>query len=185
MINKNKTILITMCALFAALLAVCSQIQIPLEFIPINLALFVVYLAGIILGPWAGASSVSVFVLLGVAGVPVFAGFKGGLGAITGPTGGYIVGYIFAALVTGFVVRITNDKIYMMIIACVVGMAVCYILGTVWFIILTKMSVAKAISLCVVPFLPGDAIKIVLAAVTGNRLKKLMPELSELSRSVN
>ena len=88
-------------------------------------------------------------------------------------------------MVTGFVVRITNDKIYMMIIACVVGMAVCYILGTVWFIILTKMSVAKAISLCVVPFLPGDAIKIVLAAVTGNRLKKLMPELSELSRSVN
>ena len=115
MINKNKTILITMCALFAALLAVCSQIQIPLEFIPINLALFAVYLAGIILGPWAGASSVSVFVLLGVAGVPVFAGFKGGLGAITGPTGGYIVGYIFAALVTGFVVRITNDKIYMMV----------------------------------------------------------------------
>ena len=90
--DRKKTFKITMCALFAALTAICSQIQIPLPQIPINLALFSVCMAGAVLGAGYGSLSIIVYVLLGAVGVPVFAGFKGGFATITGPTGGYIVG---------------------------------------------------------------------------------------------
>lgn len=92
---------LTMCAIFTALVAVCSQITIPLPIIPINLALFAVYLAGALLGPWRGALSLVVYLLLAAVGVPVMAGFRGGLGNLVGNTGGYVVGYIFAAFFTG------------------------------------------------------------------------------------
>lgn len=96
---------LTMCAIFTALVAVCSQITIPLPIIPINLALFAVYLAGALLGPWRGALSLLVYLLLAAVGVPVMAGFRGGLGNLVGNTGGYVVGYIFAAFFTGLLVE--------------------------------------------------------------------------------
>ena len=181
--KRNQTLFITMGALFTALLAVCSQIQIPLPRIPINLALFSVYLAGIILGPAAGSVSVIVYVLLGMAGIPVFAGFKSGIAAITGPTGGYIVGYIFAAFVTGMIVKLAGDKIYLLVIASLAGMIVCYALGTAWFMYSMKVNFISAFTVCILPFLPGDAVKIVFAAVIGNRLRRLIPEVKELNPS--
>ncbi|MEG2144157.1 MAG: biotin transporter BioY, partial [Oscillospiraceae bacterium] len=84
-----------LCALFAALTGVCSQILIPLPMIPINLALFSVHVAGVLLGAKYGSLSMLVYVLLGALGAPVFAGFKGGFGILFGKTGGYIIGYIF------------------------------------------------------------------------------------------
>ena len=108
---------LTMCAIFTALVAVCSQITIPLPLIPINLALFAVYLAGALLGPWRGALSLLVYLLLAAVGVPVMAGFRGGLGNLVGNTGGYVVGYIFAAFFTGLLVEKWGARFWQMCVA--------------------------------------------------------------------
>ena len=121
---------LTMCAIFTALVAVCSQITIPLPIIPINLALFAVYLAGALLGPWRGALSLLVYLLLAAVGVPVMAGFRGGLGNLVGNTGGYVVGYIFAAFFTGLLVEKWGARFWQMCVAMVLGCAVCYFFGT-------------------------------------------------------
>lgn len=179
--NRKKTLTITMCALFTALTAVCSQIQIPLPQIPINLALFAVFMAGAVLGGGYGALSMAAFVLLGAVGVPVFAGFKGGFAAVTGATGGYIIGYVVCAWLTGFIIRHTNDKIYMMIIAMIIGLAACYILGTAWFMTISGNSLKVSLSYCVLPFLPGDAVKITLAAFMANRVRHMVSSIYELN----
>lgn len=172
--KNSKNLKITLCALFAALTAIFSQIQIPLPNIPINLALLAVFMAGAILGAGYGTTSMIVYVLLGAVGVPVFAGFKGGLGTITGATGGYIVGYIVCAFIIGIVIRYTGAEIYNIAIAIIIGLAVCYTLGTVWFIILTGNSLISSLSVCVLPFLPGDAIKIGLASILSVRLRNVV-----------
>ena len=128
---------LTMCAIFTALVAVCSQITIPLPLIPINLALFAVYLAGALLGPWRGALSLLVYLLLAAVGVPVMAGFRGGLGNLVGNTGGYVVGYIFAAFFTGLLVEKWGARFWQMCVAMVLGCAVCYFFGTLWYSILS------------------------------------------------
>ena len=181
--DRKKTFKITMCALFAALTAICSQIQIPLPQIPINLALFSVCMAGAVLGAGYGSLSIIVYVLLGAVGVPVFVGFKGGFATITGPTGGYIVGYIVCAFVTGFIIKFTKGKIYHMALAMVVGIALCYVLGTIWFMILTGNSLVVSLGYCVLPFLPGDAIKIVLASTITYRLRHSVVNVYELNPS--
>jgi biotin transport system substrate-specific component len=96
-----------LCALFAALTAICSQIMIPLPFtpVPINLAYLAVLVCGGALGPKKGAIAMTVYVLLGAIGVPVFHGLTGGLGVLAGPTGGYIIGYIPMALVMGLLAK--------------------------------------------------------------------------------
>lgn len=179
--SKKKTLKITMCALFAALTAICSQIQIPLPQIPINLALFSVCIAGAVLGAAYGALSMIVYVLLGAVGVPVFAGFKGGFAAITGSTGGYIVGYIVCAWVTGIIVKNTKGKIYQIALAMVVGVALCYVLGTIWFMILSGNPLKVSLGFCVFPFLPGDAIKIILASTISAKLRQGVSNIYELN----
>lgn len=172
--NNKKSLKITLCALFAAFTAICSQIQIALPYVPINLALLAVFMSGAILGAGYGTTSMCVYVLMGAAGVPVFAGFKGGLGALTGATGGYIVGYILCAFITGIIIKCSGTKVYNMVIAMVIGLTVCYLLGTVWFIILTGNSLMAALSVCVFPFLPGDAVKIALASILSLRLRSVV-----------
>lgn len=165
---------LVLAALFAALTAICSQIQIPLPYIPINLALFAVHLCGALLGPKWGALSMAAYALLGAVGVPVFAGFKSGPAALFGKTGGYILGYILCALVVGLMTRKFGSSLRNLCLSMVVGVAVCYLFGTIWFMVLTGMNLVTSLSYCVIPFLPGDAVKILLAAVLSLRLQKPM-----------
>ena len=167
---------ITLCARFAALTAVCSQIAIPLPLIPINLALFSVYLAGGLLGAGAGTVSQLVFALLGAVGVPVFQGFTGGPGVLFGPTGGYIIGYLAAAWLTGWLSAKWGYTFWKLAAAMAIGLAACYLFGTVWFMILMKNGLVAALGKCVLPFLPGDAVKIALAAVLVKRLHPLLAQ---------
>ena len=160
-----------LCALLAAMTGVFSQIGIPIGEIPINLALFSVYLAGGILGSYKGAVSMVVYIPMGAVGIPVFANFRGGLSTLAGPTGGYILGYILAALVVGMVSTYWGDSSWKLAISMVAGLALCYLFGTVWFILLTGKGLIPALSACVIPFLPGDVVKIASAAVLAPRLK--------------
>ena len=165
------------CALMAALAAVCSQIQIPLPMVPINLALFALHLSGALLGAKRGTLSMLVYVLLGLAGIPVFAGFKAGPATLFGRTGGYILGYILCATIVGFLSRKGAFSFPRLCLGMAVGVIVCYAFGTAWFMALTRMDLATSLGYCVLPFLPGDAVKIALAALLALRLRPALTRM--------
>lgn len=171
-----KTKMLILCALFAALTAVCSMVSIPLPFtpVPINLATLSVFLAGGLLGSKYGSISQLVYVALGTVGLPVFHSFTGGPGIIMGPTGGYIVGYVAAAWLIGFLADKMGRGFYKNVAGMTAGLAVCYTLGTLWFMYLTSTGLAAALTLCVVPFLLGDAFKIIVGAILTKKLYQLV-----------
>ncbi|MEE5992618.1 MAG: biotin transporter BioY [Oscillospiraceae bacterium] len=163
-------------AIFAALLAVCSQLQIPLT-VPVTLQTFGVFLALEILGGKKGFFSVLVFILLGAIGIPVFAGFTGGLGVLFGSTGGYILGFILTAGIYWLAEKTLGGKLWVRITAMVIGLLLCYTFGTAWFMFIYArdngaITLGQALSWCVIPFLLPDTIKMVVAFVLGGRLKK-------------
>ncbi len=158
-------------ALGAALLAVFSQISIPVGPVPINLALLAVFAMGAVLPKWEAVIATLLYLALGAAGLPIFSGFNGGFGALAGPTGGYLIGYLPAAYLAGVLCRKTQSyRNY--ILGMVLGLVVCYLLGTIWYIISMGTGIWQALWSCVFPFLPGDAVKIALAAYLGMRMKK-------------
>lgn len=163
---------LTLAALMCALTAVLAQIQIPLPPVPVNLALIGVHLCGCLLGARTAAGAMSAYVLLGAAGLPVFAGFSGGPGALFGPTGGFIIGYILAVICEGLLMRRLPFTPRSLSLAALLGTAVCYGCGLAWFMITTGSALPSALSVCVLPFLPGDAIKIWVAVKLCLRLQK-------------
>ena len=169
--------------LFAALIAVCSQIQIP-GAVPFTLQTFAVFLAAGLLGGGRGTVAVLIYILLGAIGLPVFAGFKGGIGALLGTTGGYIIGFIFSTLIMwGFeLISVTGKakKMILLGISMILGLIVCYAFGTVWFMTVytnTKepIGIVTALSWCVFPFIIPDIVKIALALTLTSRLKRFIP----------
>lgn len=158
-------------SLMAALTAVCSQIQIPLPAVPLSLSLFAVHLSGALLGPLWGPVSQVVYVMLGLAGVPVFAGLRAGPPVLFGNTGGYLVGYILAAFATGQAASRLPCRLPFLALGMAVGTLLCYTFGTAWFMALTHLSLSSSLGACVLPFLPGDAVKILLAASLALRLR--------------
>ena len=162
------------CALLAALTAACSQlvILIPLTPVPFNLATFAVFLAGGLLGAKYGFLSMTAYLLLGAAGLPVFSSFRGGLAVLAGPTGGYLAGYPAAAAVTGLLTQRSGSPAWRRAGAMVLGLAACYGLGTAWYCYSTGTPLLPALSACVFPFLPGDALKTASACLLWRRLEK-------------
>ena len=188
---RTKTVIFpyVLCALFAALMAVFSQIMVPLPFtpIPINLGLLAVWACGGTLGAKKGAIAVLVYILLGAVGVPVFAGFNAGLGALAGPTGGYIVGYVPSVIVFGLLIGLSeNAKTkkktvigFLLIIARgLPAMAVCYAFGTAWYMITTGVGLMTSLVLCVIPFIPGDVLKVIAAVAICEALRKPLRSLT-------
>lgn len=165
---------IALVGLFAALTAVGAQIQTPLPFspVPVVLSNFFALLAGLVLGPRLGATTQVVYVLLGVVGVPVFAGMRGGPQVLAGPTGGYLVGFIVAAAVAG-ALRGSRVSAGRAIAAAAVGAAVIYVTGVPWLIHVIGLQwpgmsgagLRKVLVVGVLPFLPGDAFKAVVAGL--------------------
>lgn len=183
-IIMNKKILSTrnmiLCALFAALTAVFSQIVIPIPFtpIPVNLATLSVVLAGALLGAGAGTVSQLVYLLAGAAGLPVFTRLQGGFAVLAGPTGGYLIGYLAAAFITGLLLTKTKRTLVAYLLSMTVGILACYAFGTVWYMFLTHTPLPAALAQCVLPFLPGDCLKVIAGGVLS---KSLYTPLSRLS----
>lgn len=180
--KKMTTFELTACAMFAALTAVLSQVAVPIGPVPINLATFSVFLSGGILGAAGGLVSQGIYILLGAAGLPVFSGPSGGIGVIAGPTGGYIVGYAVAAWLVGLLSGRFGRRARTLVPAMAAGLLVCYFLGTAWFMIVTKQALWESLTLCVFPFLIGDALKIAVAAVVSARLGSVYGRLSLRAR---
>lgn len=177
--NKSKTTLyMVYTAMFAVIMAVCSWISIPTN-IPFTLQTFAVFLAVGVLGGKYGTMSVLVYLLLGAVGVPVFAGFSGGLGIMLGVTGGYIVGFLFSALVMWLIEALLGKKIWVLALSMVLGLIVCYAFGTIWFVKVysnggESISFAGALGMCVVPYIIPDIIKIVIALSISKRVRGLI-----------
>lgn len=169
--KKMRTAELTLCAFFAALSAILSQISIPIGPVPIGLAHISVFLAAGLLGAKYGALSQIVYALLGIAGAPVFAGFRGGVGVLAGPTGGFIAGYIGCVFVTGSLIERFGSSVKALIPAMYAGWIVTYAMGLSWFMYVTNLSLPAALPVCVFPFLPGDLLKTILCAVLVNRLR--------------
>ena len=132
-------------------------------------------LFGLRLGLW----TVVCYLLLGAAGAPVFAGFSGGIAALLGPTGGYLVGFLFTALAVGLAVERLGRKLTVLIAAMALGILLCYTFGTAWFVLVYTRSsgpitVGAALGMCVFPYLLPDAVKIALAAILTKRLAPIL-----------
>lgn len=173
--NTSSTRTYSRIALFAALIAAGSYISIPLPGspVPVVLANLFAVLAGMVLGPVNGAVSAVIYLLIGTAGLPVFSAGSGGPAHLVGPTGGYLVGYIAAALVTGLVVRALHSErcgkyraTAYGTLAAVAGMAAVYLPGVFWMAFLLELSLPAALATGVVPFIPGDILKAVVAGAT-------------------
>lgn len=165
-------------AMGVALIAVCSWISIPLP-VPITLQTFAICLITAVLGLRLGLWAVVVYILLGAAGLPVFSGFRSGIGTLLGTTGGYIIGFIFTALVVGLGVKNFGRKPPLLALFMAIGILLCYTFGTAWFVLVyTRTSgaigVLTALSLCVFPYLLPDAVKILLAVSLTGRLHSLL-----------
>lgn len=168
---KNRTKNIILCGLLAAVTGVCSQIIIPLPMIPINLALLAVLLSATLLGPKLGAISMCVYLLMAAVGIPVMAGFSGGLGALFWKTGGYVIGYVFCAFITGWLYKKFGNKFWKVCLVMAVGVLVDYTIGSIWFMAVTKMDILTTLMYCVFPFIIGDGLKITAAALITPKLK--------------
>jgi biotin transport system substrate-specific component len=140
--------------------------------VPITAQTFFLNVSAILLGGQLGAVSQFIYVMLGVVGIPVFAGGKAGLGVIFGPTGGYLLGFIIAAFVIGMVNRMKKSAgIFWNIFSMLIGMLIIYFMGSLQLSLVAKMNFHKAIAIGVLPFIPGDIIKVLLAAIISSRLK--------------
>ena len=153
-------------SLFGAMTAVGAFIMIPLPLVPITLQNFFLALAAALLGGPLGALSQIVYVALGLIGLPVFAGGKAGLGVLVGPTGGYLVGFIAGAYLIGFLVSLKERPgLVWLVISMILGHVVIYALGTAQLAFVAKLSVSKALAVGVLPFIPGDIVKILAASL--------------------
>ena len=175
-VQRSKIYDIVYIAVFAVIMAICSWISIPAA-VPFTLQTFGVFIAVGVLGGKRGSLSVLVFILLGAIGIPVFANFSGGIGVLAGPTGGYIIGFLFSALLMWAMEKLPGKKSVMQIVSMIAGLIVCYAFGTVWFVIVYgrmngPIGFTAALASCVVPFIIPDIIKIALAYVLSRKLRK-------------
>ena len=161
------------CGIFAAVLAVLSQISIVLPFspIPFTMQTFGLFLIGAILGCKRGFISVMVYILLGAIGIPVFASYSGGPAVLFGKTGGFIIAFPFMALIIGYATEKYRKPAYVMI-AMFLALVLCYAMGTIQFSLILNMSLAKSMAFTVIPYVPLDLVKVVMAALISVQVRR-------------
>lgn len=165
--SRNKLKMMIVAALFAGIIGIMAQLTIPLPLVPITGQTLAVGLAATILGSRYGTISVLVYLAMGAVGMPVFSAMSSGLGVIFGPTGGFLLGFIPAAYITGYYMERTSFKLSHALVANVIGMFVTLAFGTVWLKFIAELSWTAALMAGFVPFLIGGFIKAFLAAWAG------------------
>jgi Uncharacterized conserved protein len=185
--QRNAALGLSLSCLFAALLCAAAYITIPLPIGPVPLALANLFalLSGLILGPSGGALAVSIYLALGALGFPVFSGGRGGIAHLAGPTGGYLAGYLAGAAAAGLILSIlagdqgkkNKASWWKYLIASACGFAIVLGLGTAGLKLIGGMSWGKALAVGLLPFVPGDAIKALLAALVAAKLRPFADSL--------
>ena len=164
--------------LCVAFIAICAFMTIPTA-VPFTLQTFAIFFVLLILGAKKGTITIAAYILIGAIGVPVFSGFKGGVAALFGLTGGYIMGFLLTGIIYILMTYREGTKLYVKVIALVLGLAACYLYGTLWFVhVYTRDTGAigawQVLMTCVIPFIPFDAIKLVAAVLISGRVKKII-----------
>ncbi|MBB5194775.1 biotin transporter BioY [Anaerocolumna cellulosilytica] len=174
-----KTKDITLIGLMTAILCILGPLTIPLPFsvVPISFTNLVLYITVFLLGWKKGTISYLIYLLIGFVGVPVFSGFSGGPGKVLGPTGGYLLGFLFLAIISGIFNEQFRGKIYMYALGMTVGLFVTYTLGTAWLAYQLDLSFMAGLFSGVIPYIPGDLMKIAAALLLGPLLHKRIARL--------
>lgn len=169
--QMKKTRELVFIALSAAFIAVCAWITIPGP-IPFTMQTLAVLTVAALLGAGKGIAAVGVYLLLGAVGAPVFSGFRAGVQALVGPTGGYLIGFLFTALLTGLIAG-KSDRAMVIAAGMAAGAVVYYVFGTAWYaLFFANGGVREILMTCVVPFLIPDALKIALSVLLVRRIRK-------------
>lgn len=175
-IKSRKAYQMVSIALMAALLCILGPLSIPIGLIPIAFTNLAIYISLYVLGGKKGTLSTIIYLLVGLAGLPVFSGFSGGPAKLLGPTGGYLIGYIFMALIAGYFIDHSYNKKSLAILGMIIGTGILYIIGTLWLAYQANITISAALAAGVIPFIPGDLAKILISAYIGplirNRLIK-------------
>lgn len=174
---KRVTLDLTYIALASVIIAVCSWVSIPTA-VPFTLQTFAVFFVLSFLGGKRGTAAILVYLLLGAVGVPVFSNFQAGVGALIGPTGGYLLGFLFIGLIYWLMTGLLGKKLWAEAVAFALGIIVLYTFGTVWFMIVyarkaAAVGVLTALSWCVFPFILPDLIKLTLALLLARKMASL------------
>ena len=162
------------CGICAALLAISAWLSIPMPQVSFTMQSFAVFFALGLLGGRRGCISIGIYLLMGAVGLPVFSGFRGGLGVLLGVTGGYIWGFLLAGLLYWAVTSLLGKRLHIRLIAMILGMAVCYGCGTAWYLHAYGGSIGPVLATCVVPYLLPDGVKIGLALSLSQRLNRFI-----------
>ena len=178
-INNEKRIFsvrdMAIIAISAAILCVAAPFVVPLGAVPLSLATLAVYISGAVLGAKRATAAVVIYLLLGAVGMPVFAGATGGIAQLFGATGGFLFGYIPCALITGLAAEKKLPAVGM-----TVGTLSCYAVGTLWFTLYTSCGLWTAVGSCVLPFIVGDALKIIAAVGVSSPIRqRLLPIINK------
>lgn len=166
---------LTTVGLLTAVICLLGPFALNISFIspvPISLGTLGIYLAVSILGMKSGTLSVVVYILLGFIGVPVFTNFTGGAEKLLGPTGGYIIGYIFMALICGFFIDRWDGRFLVCFLGMLLGTAVCYLFGTVWLTLQMSLTFPRALATGVLPYIPFDLAKLLIALLLGGQVRR-------------
>lgn len=168
---------LTFIALSTAITCIIGPLSIPIGPVPISLTILAIFISVYAIGLKRGMVSLLLYMLIGFVGIPVFSNFKGGFNVLIGPTGGYIVGFVFVVLCAGFTIEHYENKVYMHVIGMSVGTLLCYALGTAWLAYQGHMTFWEALLAGVIPFVWADALKIAIAAIAGPRLRRALKRL--------
>lgn len=193
---NSKTKELTLIGLMAALICIMGplSITIPISPVPISLTNFALYFVVYVLGMKRGTMSYCIYLLIGLVGLPVFSAFTSGPAKLLGPTGGYLIGFLFAALICGFLVDRWNGNVFMYSVGMVLGAVVYYLFGTVWLAfhlsmqgaagqeggmsaVLAGMNFKAALAAGVFPFIAGDVLKMIVCVLIAPQVRRRLQKL--------
>ncbi|APC38918.1 biotin transporter BioY [Clostridium estertheticum] len=163
---------LTLIGVMAAVICILGPLSLPIGIVPISLTNLAIYFSVYVLGQKRGTLSYIVYLFIGLVGLPVFSGFSGGFTKLFGPTGGYLIGFIFMAFISGIFIDKFSNKIYMCFLGMILGTIVTYIFGTAWLAYQLNMTFNASLAIGVIPFILGDIVKMVIASLIGPQIKK-------------
>lgn len=153
-------------SLMAAILCIIGPATIPVGVVPVSLIQVALYLVAYVLGMWRTVGSCLIYICIGLIGLPVFSGYSAGPAVLFGPTGGYIFGYLLLTICTGFFIeRFTKKRWHLL--GMLVGLLLCYLLGTMWLMVVAQLTIRQAVLTGIVPFVIFDLLKIAVALLLG------------------
>lgn len=172
--SKSSTYHLTLIGIMTAITCILGPLSIPIPFspVPITFTNLAIYLTAFILGWKRGTISYFIYLLLGLVGLPVFSNFSGGPGKLLGPTGGYLIGFILMAFISGYLIETFYGKVTMYILGLILATAAAYLLGTAWLAYQMDLTFYQALMAGVIPYLIGDGVKITIALIAGPMIRK-------------